>query len=119
MNLLRFGVFAVSISHIVKLFIKTPVSAFALNFVNDPFTIATRMPFTKGLYAAASSYEGYRNAYIGGIMTSSNIMRCFFFVLLYLLVQNNTDQQAMQILFVLAAVMVWGTLLSRFKALNK
>ncbi len=118
LKLLSAGVVASSASHLIRPIIASTQSVIAFNLINDSFSSAIRMPYTKGVYGAASSYEGYRDAYIGILMTSSNIMRASFFLILYLLTFNNTDQIAMQIVFLMAAVGIWGTTLQRFKALR-
>ena len=88
-KLLNLGILTGSASHLVRPLINTAGSVFAFNLVNDSFSTAIRMPYTKGMYIAASSYEGYRDAYISVIMTSSNLIRSSVFLLPYLLMENN------------------------------
>lgn len=117
-KLLNLGILTGSASHLVRPLINTAGSVFAFNLVNDSFSTAIRMPYTKGMYIAASSYEGYRDAYISVIMTSSNLIRSSVFLLLYLLMQNNSDRLSMQLIFVVAGITVWLTMLNRYKGLR-
>ena len=107
-----------SLGHAVRSLVTSPLAVISFNTVADLNSIAVRMPYTKGLYAAASSYEGYRNAYMATIMASSNIVRSLYFVLMFALLQLVTDQQALQLLFVAGVPITLIALTQNFKALK-
>ena len=116
--LLNLGVVGASASHLLRTIISSSGFVYLFNFVNDSIGIAVRMPYTKGLYGAASSYEGFRDAYIGLIMTSSNIMRAGVFVIVFWVSQTNSDRLALQSVFILAALFLWLTPLQRYRSLQ-
>lgn len=117
-QLLKVGVVGSSIGHMLRLIIATPAAAYLFNLFSDPAAIAIRMPYTKGLYGAASSHEGYRDAYIGVVMTSSNIVRACVFILVYFISSVSSDKIALQTIFGLSIIAVWTATLHRYKALK-
>ena len=116
--LMTIGVALQSMAHALRTVITLPIQAMGFNAGADSLTSAIRMPYTKGVYAQASRFEGYRDAYIGAIMTSSNIVRSSIFLILFFLTQHYSDQDSMKLTFLIAAVTVWGALLARFKVLK-
>jgi len=117
-RLLKFGVWGQSISNLLRIFIPSVSSVYLYNFFSDPVSVAVTMPYIKGFYGEASSYEGYRDVYIAAMMTVANIVRALVFVVLYILIFLMSDVSAMRIIFLLAAVTTPITLSHHFKALK-
>ena len=118
-QLMRFGVAGSFLVNMSRVFIRGAAGVFGLSLIVDVLTSAVRMPYTKGLYSAASSHEGYRDAYFGVIFFTTNVARTSTFLVVYLLVLSTSDaKQALHVMFLLAAVTILGAMLSNFKALN-
>jgi hypothetical protein len=116
--LLRYGVAGQSLSHLLRVFITAPSAIFLFNSINEPMQVAVRMPYSKGMYGAASQYEGYRDAYIGVVLTASNIVRALAWGMIYLIASSGEVQLAFKAAFVMASLSVWIVLFERYKALN-
>lgn len=117
-KLLKAGVVGESIVNIARFFVNSIGLTYVFNAVAEPVQNAVRMPYTKGLYAAASSYEGYRDVYIATIMTSANIVRATTWLVVFFCAHAFGDKIALQSVFILAGVSIWFVLLQRFKALR-
>ncbi len=117
-GLLRFTSAFQAIGHVARMFISTSAAATGMNMVSEPLSVGIRMPFSKAVYDAASSYEGYRIVYIGAILTSSNIVRTFVMALIYVVATYGNDKQALLSVFLFASLSLWLVHLHRFKALK-
>ena len=116
--LMKCGVVLASISNFLRPVIPSATTVVIFNLVNDSLNSSVRMPYTKGMYQAASSHEGYRDAYVGAIMTSSNIMRAGIFLTLFALLQFHSTKASFQISFLIAGLLLQLVLLHRYKSLK-
>lgn len=117
-KLLNFASLGVFVANLFKAIIPSGSIVYIHNLFADPFSIGVRMPFTKGLYSAASSYEGYRNAYIAVTMISTNLVRVLIFFVMYLLLSHTESRLSFQIVFVVSAFMSLMSMMQRFKVLR-
>lgn len=118
-HLLRIGVVAIALLHLVRVFVRGFPQTFAVNILNEIFTPMYRMPLIKGFYDAADDYPGLRIVYISTVEAVSAFARAMFFLLAaavaYVIVSVSL---AFGIMFVLAAVASLLIATERFRALN-
>lgn len=69
-QLYRTGVVSDALVHLVRPFITTPLGIGMTNVANEVATIACTMPFVRDRYARADNLPGYRTAYFSAAMVS-------------------------------------------------
>lgn len=116
--LLHYSVAAQSIAHLVRSLVSSAGAVFLFNVINEPIQVGIRMPYAKGVYDSASQYEGYRNAYISTIITTTNVMRTITMFIAMLIASAGYPQLALQSVFLLAAASIWLVSLERYRALR-
>ncbi len=105
-QLMGFGIFGQMAANFARPFIGNVTGAYIFNLVSDPLHIAMHMPALDGVYASASSYEGYRNAYIGLILTAVNVARMAGWLLIGIVAVTWSDKVALQSVFVVTALVL-------------
>ncbi len=93
-------------ANLARIFAFSPVSATFVNLLGDPVGIAYRMPYSKIVYDEASSYEGYRNAYIAALLNAANLARALAWAILWALCSMVSDKVALQVSFAIAGLAV-------------
>ena len=117
--MLNFGAIANSIVHLFRPFVALPVQALTVNVVDEPLTAMYRMPFLKGRYDASDSVPGYRITYfmiVEFFVSWSNVL---FWALLAVLSVSFGGKPALQISFVIGAILSLLITQQRFAALRK
>ena len=67
-----------SVLHLVRPLVSMPLHVIGVNLINDPITVAYRMPFMKSFYDAADSLPGKRIVFIAALEAGSAITRGIF-----------------------------------------
>ena len=92
--------------------------AFAIGVANEAITTAYRMPFVKGMYAAADDLPGLRIVYIASMECVSSIAKSTAWWLLVICALSFTGRPVLLVAFGLAALASLAIMLERFKALK-
>lgn len=93
-------------------------SIFAINVVNDAINAAYRMPFLKGMYAAADDLPGYRIVYISSMESVASIAKGTVWLCLAILAAAFSLKVVLWISFVIAALASFGIMTEKFKVYN-
>ena len=103
--LLNIGAISNSIIHMLRPFVSTIGQAFGVNIINEPITAMYRLPFLKGMFDASDSVPGYRIAYYMIFEWYVAFANTIFWSFLYFASILWTDYRALQLAFIIAAVM--------------
>ncbi len=117
-RLLNAAVTMQSAMHLLRLLVGSPSLVLATNMIGEPLSSGVRMPYVKGVYDAASSYEGYRIVYLCAILTSTNIARTLIMLGVWLIAGAGYQQISLQMVFVMASLSVWLVTMQRYKGLS-
>ena len=91
----------------------------AINTVNESITPGYRIPYTKGMYAAADDYPGFRIVYISAMECSASIAKATAFFMLAILATAFSSRHVLITAFAIAGVASLFIMTERFRALNK
>ena len=91
---------------------------FAINIANDAINAGYRMPFIKGMYAAADDLPGYRIVYISSMESVASIAKGTIWFCLAILAATFSLQVVLWISFAVAAIASLGIMSERFKVYN-
>lgn len=103
----------------VRPFIQGIGGVFAVNIVNETLTTGYRMPYTKGMYAAADDFPGYRIVYIATMEAMASIVKATAWFFLAILALTFTLKTVLFVGFAVAAVASLGITTERFKVYNR
>ena len=103
--------------HLLRVIITTPLGVLGVNIINDPITVAYRMPFSKQFYDQSDTVPGFRILYIAINEVTSNILKMLVWVGLLVASSYVTEVTAMKGAFIVAAVFSLGIALQP-KAVN-
>lgn len=117
--LLKAGVILDSFTHLIRIFVATPLSVLMVNILNEAATAAYLMPFTKGYFAKADDLAGYRSAYMSIIVCSMSVGSSLTCVLLAAVSLFVGEVETLKIGFVLAAAGIGLVMLHNFPALKE
>jgi hypothetical protein len=117
--LLNFGAISNGLLHLVRPFVSLPAQALAVNIANEPLTAMYRMPFLKGRYDASDSVPGYRITYFMLIEFFISWANIIFWAILAGLATYVGDKPALQVSFIIGALMSFIITQQRFAALHK
>lgn len=117
-RLLNIGAYSNALLHLIRPFVATPLAALGVSIINEPATAMYRMPFMKGKFDASDSVPGYRIVYfmLSEIITA--IGNIFFWGLLIIALSIAGDKLALQITFVVGAILSICITRQRFTALQ-
>lgn len=99
-------------------FVNSLVPAFAVNVVNEAVTVGYRLPFTKGLYAAADDLPGFRIVYMVSLESLASITKATWWFLLAMAAQLLSAKSVFIAGFAVAALASLLVMTERFKALD-
>lgn len=116
--LLRTSAVLNSATYIVRPFVNGVVGVFAVNTVNEVVTSGYRMPYIKGLYAAADELPGYRIAYIASMESSDSIAKAAVWAFLAILATVLSLKVVLIVAFGIAAIASLGITKERFAVYN-
>lgn len=117
-KLLRFSAWANAATYAVRPFVTGLMPALAVNVLNDTITTGYRMPFLKGMYAAADDLPGYRIVYISSMESIASVAKATVWFMLAILALGLTTYATLVLCFVIAAVASVLITSERFKALG-
>jgi hypothetical protein len=117
-KILRFAATANALLYIARPFVSGVGGVFAVNSMNEVVTNAYRMPFVKGMYAAADEYPGFRIVYVVLMETVTSSIKGLFWLMLAILAAGFSDRTVIYIGFIFAAGGSMMILAERFKALR-
>lgn len=118
-QVLRTSVYVNALIHLVRPFISGIGGVLAVNIANEAVTSGYRMPFMKGLYAAADDLPGYRIVYISSMESSGSIVKATVWFVLAILATVVSLQSVLIIAFLIAAVASLGITKERFAVYNQ
>lgn len=104
--------------HSVRPFVNNIAGVLAINISNEAVTSGYRMPFMKGLYAAADDLPGYRIVYIATLECAGSIVKATVWFMLALLANIFSLQTVLIISFFVAAIASLGITKERFAVYN-
>lgn len=91
--------------------------AFLINTANEVVTTGYRMPFLKGMYAAADDLEGFRIVYIGSMECLGSLAKATVWYLLAMVAMVVSTRSVMMVGFSVAACASLVIMIEHFKAL--
>lgn len=107
-----------AVLHIFRPFVTNIVGVLAVNTLNEAVTSGYRMPFMKGMYAAADDLPGYRIVYISSMECAGSIVKGTVWLMLALLATIFSLQTVLVISFVVAALASLGITREKFAIYN-
>jgi MFS family permease len=117
--LLKSGVIVNAITHIFRPFANSITQVLGINLINEPTTIAYRLPYLKGRFDAADSLPGYRIIYFSLIDMFSSILTVVLWLIICLITFVSDPIVAMKWSFIIAAGLSLLILTQRFAALRQ
>ncbi len=117
-QLLRIAAVANAAVYLVRPFVGGLAPALAVNVVNDTLTTGYRMPFLKGMYAAADDLPGYRIVYIASMESVASVMKSTVWFMLAILAHGMSVYSIFILSFAVAGVASLLIVTERFKALG-
>jgi len=103
----------------VRPFVQSVTGVFAVNLANEGLTSSYRMPYTKGMYAAADDLPGLRIVYIVVMEVFCSVMKGLFWLLMAGLTLLFAPKTVIFIGFMIAAVASLGIMTERYKVLAR
>lgn len=116
--LLNTGALANAVVHLFRPFVSSVGQALAVNIANEPLTVMYRMPFLKGKYDASDHVPGYRIVYYMLSDMHTATANLFFWVLMFVATTALNDKLALQIAFIIGAIMSVLLTKQRYAALR-
>lgn len=104
--------------HTIRPLVTNISGVFALNVANEAVTSGYRMPFMKGIYAAADDLPGHRIVYIASMESSSCIVKATVWFMLALLATIFSLQTVLILSFFVAAIASLGITKEHFAVYN-
>lgn len=117
-QLLRLGALCNALLYAVRPFIGSFGGVLAVNTANELVTTAYRLPFIKGMYAAADSFPGFRIVYITSLESFGNLCKAMAWILLAIVATAVSARSVLYLAFFIAAAASLLILTERFKALT-
>ncbi len=117
--IMRISVASNILIHLLRPFVNGVAGVLAVNVANEAVTSGYRMPFIKGVYAAADDLPGYRIVYIATLESVSSIAKATSWFFLALLATVLSLKTVLAIGFIIAAVASLGITKERFAIYNR
>lgn len=117
-SILRVSAITNSLVYMVRPFVQGIGGVFATNVLNETVTTGYRMPFTKGVYAAADDLPGHRIVYIVALEATNSIGKATMWLFLAILATTLAMKTMVFIGFGIAAVASLGITLEHFAVYN-
>jgi len=117
-DLLKWGVFANSITHIMRAFTTTPVGVAGLNIANETVTTGYNMAFVRGMFDTAD-ISGHRVTYLGCMEIMMNVGAALAAIAAFCLVSFLGDIEGLKWLFFIAAGFTLLTATAKFRLYQK
>ena len=117
-TLLRQMTIANAVVYLWRPFVATPLSAFLTNVINEVVTTGYRMPYLKGLYAAADDLPGLRIVYIMTLEWMGTITKGTVWFVLALLTGGLSGKTVIFVGFAVASIASLLIQTERYSALR-
>lgn len=104
--------------HLIRPLVSSVWPVFAVGIANEIITTGYRMPFMKGMYAAADDLPGFRIVYIASIELFGDIIKSAIWFLLAMVALQISGFVAFCVGFACAAIASIFIMTERFKALE-
>lgn len=117
-QLLKLGVTSNAVLHLLRPFANNVGLILSINVINEPITVAFRLPYQKGRFDAADSLIGYRIAYFTFTNIIAGCGTASFLLLVWLSSLVWPDTIVMQACFVIGSMASLIILSQRFMALR-
>ncbi len=104
--------------YFIRPFVASLVPAFMVNVANEVVTTGYRMPFFKGVYAAADDLPGFRIVYIVSLEALSSTAKCTAWFMLALGAQIMSVHAILVVGFMIAATASLVIMLEQFNVLK-
>ncbi len=116
--LLRISAVINAITYAIRPFVQGVWGVFTVNVINEAVTSGYRMPFMKGIYAAADDLPGYRIVYISIMEATDSVAKATVWFMLALLATIFSLHTVLLIGFGIAGVASLGITRERFAVYN-
>lgn len=116
--LLRASAIVNALTYAVRPFTSSIWGVFAINSVNEAVTTGYRMPFMKGMYAAADDLPGLRIVYVSSLETMGSIAKATVWFILAILATVLSLKTVLFVAFAVAALASLGIMTEKFKVYN-
>lgn len=117
--MLRISAVLNALSYLVRPFATSLGGVLAVNVANEAITTGYRMPFVKGMYAAADDLPGYRIVYITVMEAFSSTAKATAWFILALLATVLSLKAVLIVGFMIAGLASIGILKERFAVYNR
>lgn len=117
-KILRIGAILNALTYAIRPWISTVWGVFAVNTANEAITAAYRMPFMKGIYAAADDLPGLRIVYISVMEASDSIAKATVWLFLAILATTFDLKSVLFVSFAIAGLASLGIIRERFAVYN-
>lgn len=117
-RLLNIGVILNALIHLLRPFVTSAVQVLGVSLINEPVTAMYRMPFMKGRFDASDSVPGYRIVYFMLTEWFSSVANVIFWGGLTIFLLLGPDKLALQVTFILGAILSLCITRQRFTALQ-
>ena len=107
-----------ALTYLVRPLATSVWSVFAINAVNEAITPGYRMPFIKGIYAAADDLPGLRIVYIASMEAFSSICKGTVWFMLAMLASTIDLKMVLYLAFGIAGIASLGIMQERFAVYN-
>ncbi|MGB3023578.1 MAG: MFS transporter [Candidatus Saccharimonadales bacterium] len=118
-ELMKAGVVADSMTHILRLFAATPFGVLMINIFNEISTTAYALPITKGYFAQADLLPGYRIVYMSLVSGAAALGAAWYCAIVGLISLYAEEVATLQIGYGIAAIAVLVLLANRLPGLTK
>ena len=118
-ELMKVGVAADIMTHLLRLFAHTPFGVLRVNIANEASTTAYALPLTKGYFAQADQLPGYRIVYMSLVSGSAALGAAIYCSLIGTISMYTGEVASLQIGYVIVAVAVLALLVNRLPGLTK
>jgi hypothetical protein len=117
-RLLRLSTVFNSLLYVFRPFVTSLAPALAVNVANEAVTAGYRMPFIKGMYAAADELPGHRIVYVVSMEMMASIVKSTVWFMLAILASGLSTYSVMVVGFVIAGSASLLIMTEQFKALK-
>lgn len=118
-KLLRIAAGMNAVVYLFRPFVGSFWAASIISIANEGITAGYRMPFLKGMYAAADDLPGYRIVYIVSMECFASICKAAAWFMLAIIAQTLTEYAVITVGFMLAAIASLLIMTEQFKALQQ
>jgi uncharacterized membrane protein HdeD (DUF308 family) len=117
-KILRISVTLNALIYLFRPFVHSLMPALAVNLANEAITAGYRMPFVKGMYAAADDLPGFRIIYIVSMECIASIAKATVWLMLAVMAQALSAYAVILVGFMVAATASLLIMVERFRVLQ-